>query len=154
MVRGIIYIFTIFYSSMSLAETLLSAETDANKFYKGFRELVLANERNKVSELFAYPFSNQVRTKAELLEQYETVFTEHLVSLIKCTYTLEQVGWRGYMLSAGALWVDGQYFGDINPIKGSPSYVDDTRAKVADTQNWFMRIQGVNQDVGKCENNS
>ncbi|KNC68942.1 hypothetical protein AC626_01530 [Pseudoalteromonas rubra] len=96
MVRVIIYIFTILYSNMSVAESLLLAETDANKFYKGFRELVLANERNKVSELFAYPLTSHVKTKADLLEQYETIFTEHLVSLIKCTYTVEQVGWRGY----------------------------------------------------------
>ncbi|KAF7781628.1 hypothetical protein PRUB_b0915 [Pseudoalteromonas rubra] len=152
--RMIIYIFTVVYSSMSAAERLLSAETDASKFYEGFREFVLANERNKVSELFAYPLSNQVKTKADLLEQYETAFTEHLVSIIKCTYTLEHVGWRGYMLPAGVLWIDGNYFGDIEPIKGSPSYVEDIKAKLADTQNWYMRVQGVNQGVGKCENAS
>tara|TARA_Y100000034_G_scaffold109696_1_gene141193 strand:+ start:56 stop:520 length:465 start_codon:yes stop_codon:yes gene_type:complete len=154
MVRVILYIFSIFCSSVIVAGSPLSTETDAYKFYQGFRDLVLANEQEKVAELFAYPLSDQVKTKAELLEQYETIFTKHLVSLIKCTYTVEQVGWRGYMLPAGALWIDAKYFGEIEPIKGSSSYVEDTMAKLADTKNWHMRVLGVNQSVGKCKNAS
>ncbi|TMP37320.1 hypothetical protein [Pseudoalteromonas rubra] len=54
------------------------------------------------------------------------------------------------MLPEGALWISSFYYGHIKPDKSSPTYVDDFKAQIADTENWYMRVIGINKSVGKC----
>jgi hypothetical protein len=130
----------------------IEEETDAYSFYDAFRVLVLANDRDRVADLIAYPLNDEVKSKSDLLVKYDVVFSERLVSLIECTTSedLSHMGWRGYMVLNGVLWIDGVYFGEIIPVKSSQTYAEDYHARVEDKNHWYMRVYGINNDIGAC----
>lgn len=131
------------------------AQTDAGVFYEEFRKLVLAGNREEVAKLLSYPLSAggmNVESEEAFIRNYDLIIQGPILELIKCSSgaDVKLVGWRGYMVSNGAIWIDGVYFGEIRPVKGTPSYVDDFTALSNDKEHWYMRIKSIFTDGASC----
>ena len=146
---------------LSIISTSLHAEdylkiTEASQFFDEFRKLVLNNERELVSKSLKYPLPMsgiKVNNPNEFLENYDRIMNGPIMDLIKCSSgsDVKKMGWRGYMVSNGGIWMDGVYFGDIHPVKGSPTYIQDFRAYSEDRMNWHMRIIAMFEDGASCD---
>jgi len=75
------------------------------------------NDRNEISNMFVFPISRRypikkIESREEFLERYDEILDSELINLImdsKIENDWSEVGWRGYTLKAGVLWVNNNY---------------------------------------------
>ncbi len=86
----------------------------AKAFFQKFQQAVDADQKQAVVGMIRYPLHSYrngkatiLKTKTQLLASYDTVFTSGVRCAIK-TATLDDVwgNWRGFTISAGAIWWD------------------------------------------------
>src|SRR5450631_1329587 len=86
----------------------------AKAFFAKFQRAIDTNQRQEVAGMVSYPLHSYrngkatvIKTKADLLAHYDTVFSAGARCAIK-TATLDDVwgNWRGFTISAGAIWWD------------------------------------------------
>jgi hypothetical protein len=86
----------------------------AKGFFAKFQKAIDANQRQEVAGMVRYPlhsYSNGkatvIKTKADLMARYDTVFSSGARCAVT-TATLDDVwdNWRGFTISAGAIWWD------------------------------------------------
>ena len=86
----------------------------AKAFFTKFQKAIDANQRQEVAGMVRYPLHSYrngkatvIKTKADLLVRYDTVFSSGARCAIT-TATLDDVwgNWRGFTISAGAIWWD------------------------------------------------
>jgi hypothetical protein len=86
----------------------------AKDFFQHFQHAVDENQKQQVVTMVRYPLRSYLngkatvyKSKAQLLAGYDTVFTPGVRCAIK-TATLSDVwgNWRGFTISAGAIWWD------------------------------------------------
>lgn len=146
---------TAFWQSLVNAQSYLEV-TDASAFYEEFRKLVLAGNREEVAKLLSYPLPAggiKIESKTAFINNYDLIIQGPILDLINCSSgaDVEQMGWRGYMVSNWGIWMDGKYFGEIKPIEESQSYLDDVKAMADDKDHWYIRIQAIFPEGASCE---
>jgi hypothetical protein len=86
----------------------------AKAFFARFQKAIDADQRQDVAAMVSYPLHSYrngkatvIKTKADLLAHYDTVFSTGARCAIK-TASLDDVwgNWRGFTISAGAIWWD------------------------------------------------
>jgi hypothetical protein len=86
----------------------------AKAFFQKFQQAVDSDEKQQVVAMIRYPLHSYrdgkatvIKTKTQLLASYDAVFTGGVRCAIK-TATLDDVwgNWRGFTISAGAIWWD------------------------------------------------
>jgi hypothetical protein len=86
----------------------------AKAFFTEFQKAIDADQRQEVVGMVRYPLHSYrngkatvIKTKADLLANYDTVFSPGARCAIT-TATLDDVwgNWRGFTISAGAIWWD------------------------------------------------
>lgn len=111
-------LFLLLASSAALAQekpqcTLPDCD-QAKAFFQKFQQAINAGNKQDVVGMIRYPLNSYrngnvtvFKTKAQLLAGYGTVFTAGVRCAIK-TATLDDVwgNWRGFTISAGAIWWD------------------------------------------------
>src|SRR5215472_2164314 len=86
----------------------------AKAFFGKFQKAVDANQKQEVAALVRYPLrsyhngkASVFKTKAQLLAGYDTVFTPGVRCAIQTANVSDVWGnWRGFTISAGAIWWD------------------------------------------------
>ena len=86
----------------------------AKVFFAQFQKAIDADQRREVADMVSYPLHSYrngkatvIKTKAELLSHYDSVFDPGTRCAIKAA-TVDDVwgNWRGFMVSAGLIWWD------------------------------------------------
>ena len=86
----------------------------ARAFFSKFQKAIDANEKQEVVGMVRYPLRSYrdgkptvLKTTAQLLASYDTVFTPGVRCAIKLA-TVDDIwgNWRGFTISAGAIWWD------------------------------------------------
>lgn len=84
----------------------------AKAFFLKFQKAVDADQRQEVADMATYPLysyrdgkTTVLRTKSELLSQYDSVFDAGTRCALKAASVEEVWGnWRGFTVSAGKIW--------------------------------------------------
>ena len=86
----------------------------AKAFFAKFQKAIDADQRQDVAAMVSYPLHSYrngkatvIKTKADLLAHYDTVFAAGARCAIKAATQDDVWGnWRGFTISAGAIWWD------------------------------------------------
>ena len=86
----------------------------AKAFFGKFQKAVAANEKQEVVAMVRYPLKSYrsgtattFKTKAQLLAAYDRVFTPGVRCAVQSATVSDVWGnWRGFTISAGAIWWD------------------------------------------------
>jgi hypothetical protein len=113
MIAGLLVLPSVVYASEKPTCTLPDCE-QAKAFFTKFQKAIDSNQRQEVAGMIRYPLRSYlngkatiIKTKADLLARYDTVFTSGARCAIK-TASLDDVwgNWRGFTISEGAIWWD------------------------------------------------
>jgi hypothetical protein len=86
----------------------------AKAFFAEFQKAIDANQQQEVAGMLRYPFrsnrngkSTMIKSKADLLARYDTVFDPPTRCAIKSASASDVWGnWRGFTVSTGVIWWD------------------------------------------------
>lgn len=83
----------------------------ADKFFLEIKQAVEKNERDKIAALVSYPINvsikgrrTKLRSKAELLKNYNTVFNETVKQALAKSAAPSFVNYQGVMIGDGEIW--------------------------------------------------
>lgn len=150
----VLFIIFLIFTFQSFANS--EQHTDPTEFYDDLKKLALNNEVDVLSGMIKYPVftaSNlKVRNAEEFKKNYNEIFTSKFIEMLSCYSVSEdnKVGWRGYMISNGALWFDRNYFGKIVPNKESDDYFQQIDNQLDDTKNWWFRVTSIDHEIIEC----
>jgi hypothetical protein len=122
-------------------ECTLPACDQAKAFFRKFQKAIEANQKQEVVAMVRYPLRSAYpdgkatvfKTKSQLLAEYDRVFTPGVRCAIQSA-TLSDVwgNWRGFTISAGAVWWD----------RDIPSSA--TNVQTSDVSKYPFRVVSVN----------
>jgi len=100
--------------SQAKSECTLPDCDQAKAFFTKFQGAINADQRKDVVAMVSYPLrsnrngkSTVIKTKADLLAQYDTVFDAGTRCAIKAASIADVWGnWRGFTVAAGIIWWD------------------------------------------------
>ena len=101
-------------SAQEKTECALPDCDQAKAFFGKFQRAIASNEKKDVVAMVRYPLKSYrngkattYKTKAQLLGGYDTVFTPGVRCAVQSATSSDVWGnWRGFTISAGAIWWD------------------------------------------------
>lgn len=75
-------------------------------FIKQLQQLIITNDKEKIASLIKYPINKTIKSKAELVANYDAVFTKE-VQLSFATVNFNQIfrNVHGVMTNGGKVWI-------------------------------------------------